>query len=65
MACKMRCTGSGRSATHLHKDTKVEDVSLGYMTQENGNKNTENDVQVKVESPKPVVPVSPVTNAAK
>jgi preprotein translocase subunit SecG len=28
-------------------------------------KNTESDVQVKVESPKPVVPVSPVTNAAK
>jgi preprotein translocase subunit SecG len=28
-------------------------------------KNSENDVQVKVESPKPVVPVSPVTNAAK
>jgi preprotein translocase subunit SecG len=28
-------------------------------------KNSESDVQVKVESPKPVVPVSPVTNAAK
>ncbi len=28
-------------------------------------KNPENDVQVKVESPKPIVPVSPVTNAAK
>lgn len=28
-------------------------------------KNPENDVQVKVESPKPVVPVSPVTNAAQ
>jgi preprotein translocase subunit SecG len=28
-------------------------------------KNPESDVQVKVESPKPVVPVSPVTNAAQ
>ena len=28
-------------------------------------KNPENDVQVKVESPKPIVPVSPVTNASK
>jgi preprotein translocase subunit SecG len=28
-------------------------------------KNPDNDVQVKVESPKPIVPVSPVTNAAK
>ena len=28
-------------------------------------KNPENDVQVKVESPKPIVPVSPMTNASK
>ena len=28
-------------------------------------KDSESDVQVKVESPKPIAPVSPVTNAAK